>query len=62
MEGKQDYRRGSPKNPLTRDDRLDKFGRLASAVLSPDRSQKVVSTVDKIERLEDVAGLVSLLV
>ena len=62
LEGRQDYRKGSPQNPLPKEERLDKFQRMASTVLSPERIKEVTRTVDDIENLRDVADLVLLLV
>ena len=62
VEARQDYRRGSARNPLTREQRLDKFERLASTVLSPERCRAVIRTVDELDQIEDMNRLVSLLV
>jgi len=62
VEGSQDYRRGSPRNPLTTDQRLQKFRSLASAVLSAAQSDKVIRAVDEVEQLSDIGQLAALLV
>ncbi len=56
---------GSPANPLTRDQHLDKFRRnwkFAPASLSADRCERVIETVDHLEALDDVTRLIDLLV
>lgn len=62
VQGYTVIRKGSPGNPMTREEREDKFRRLAGTVLPPKRIDQVIQTVNEIEKLRDVADLVALLV
>jgi 2-methylcitrate dehydratase PrpD len=57
----QQYPPGSPLNPVSREELRKKFKKLASAVLSPNRIDEIVQTVDKLETLDDASKLVPLM-
>jgi len=50
--------RGSPGNPLTREDLLAKFNDCVRETLGGDQEEKLIATVDSVETLTDVAELV----
>ena len=58
----QEFPRGSPLNPVSRDDLRTKFTRLASVVLPTNRIHQLIDEVDQLEKLSDVSGLLPLLV
>lgn len=62
VEGKLPYPKGTPRNPLTREEREEKFGRLAGTVLPRERVVRIVRMVDDVEQLRDMADLAALLV
>jgi 2-methylcitrate dehydratase PrpD len=53
--------KGSPENPLSREELHDKFLGLASRVLTNDRASKVLHTVQNLEQLKDIGELAALL-
>lgn len=57
-----DYAKGTVQNPMTKDELQDKFKGLASMVLSDDRVEKIIQTVEELEKLDNVYQLGSLLV
>ncbi|MDH3508485.1 MAG: MmgE/PrpD family protein, partial [Gammaproteobacteria bacterium] len=54
--------RGTPRNPMSRDEVIDKARDLMAPVLGDDRSERLIETVYAIERVTDVRGLRPLLV
>ncbi|MBI2986751.1 MAG: MmgE/PrpD family protein [Deltaproteobacteria bacterium] len=62
FEMQEEYQRGNPENPLTAAELTDKFRRLASSVFSRARTEEVINTVSRLDELEDVAELTSLLI
>jgi 2-methylcitrate dehydratase PrpD len=58
----QEYPRGCPLNPVSRDELRKKFKKLAGAVLTKGRIEEIIDKVDRLEKLEDVSELVPLLV
>ena len=58
----QEYPRGCPLNPVTRDELRQKFRKLAGAVLTNDRIEKIIEKVDHLEKLNDASELIPLLV
>ena len=56
------YRRGAPKNPVTKEERYAKVRTLSATVLAPDAIERMIETVEGIESLGDVAPLAGLLV
>jgi 2-methylcitrate dehydratase PrpD len=57
-----DYARGTIKNPMTQKELQDKFRGLASRAIASDRAEKIIETVMGLEGMDDITGLVSLLV
>lgn len=53
--------RGESKNPLTLDERLNKFRILAQKSISGHRSEEIIQTVNKLEDIDDVSILARLL-
>jgi 2-methylcitrate dehydratase PrpD len=62
LEGNLDYPKGSFKNPLTREELHKKFDSLASCVLSADRRQQLIGSIESLNELQDVSKIVPLLV
>jgi 2-methylcitrate dehydratase PrpD len=58
----QQYPPGSPLNPVSREELRNKFRKLARTVLTDDRIEKVIETVEGMDKLDDVSKLVPLLV
>ena len=54
--------RGSPENPLSRQELEDKFLGLASMVLSRDRAKKLLHAVRNLEQMKDINELAELTV
>lgn len=52
--------RGDPANPLSRDELLQKFYGCLEGILATERSDEIVETVDRLERLADVRELTEL--
>lgn len=57
-----DYAKGTPQNPLTRQEIEDKYRGLASMVLPDSRVDEIKNTVDHLEELGNIQSLVKLLV
>ena len=53
--------KGAPTNPYTYDEMADKFRRYAEPYLPTDRIEQIVQSVRRLEEVEDVARLASLL-
>ncbi|HUK40965.1 MAG TPA: MmgE/PrpD family protein [Candidatus Acidoferrales bacterium] len=53
--------KGSPENPLSREELHDKFFGLATRVLTNDRAAKVLQTIHNLEELKDISELAELL-
>jgi 2-methylcitrate dehydratase PrpD len=62
VKARQEYPRGCPLNPMTRDELRTKFRRLVSVVLSNSRIEEIIEKVDQLERLHDVSEVIPLLV
>ena len=56
-----DYAKGSIENPMTAEERIDKFQSLASGVLPDEKRATIISMVDKLEELKDISELCELL-
>ena len=56
-----DYAKGQPENPLTQAELEGKFRGLASVVADKDRMEKIIQTVNGLEKLGNVSALISLL-
>ncbi len=54
--------KGFPENPMTREERLDKFYSQALMVLNREKADKIVDYIDSIEEMEDIRPLMRLLV
>lgn len=61
FQGRCDRPRGRWDEPLTGEERLEKFHDCASRVLKPEKAEEVVAAVERIERIEDVQELMLLL-
>ena len=62
FERHEQFRKGSPKNPMTREERHTKFRRLAGAVLPPARVEEVIAEIEALEKLPDIKRLAGLVV
>ena len=56
-----DYTKGSMENPMTEEERKDKFNTLASAILSTEKRKTIISMVERLEELENLPKLYELL-
>ena len=56
-----DYHKGHPKNPMTDREVEEKFERLTKSYLGKIQSRKILDTVWQLEKVRDVARLISLL-
>ncbi len=56
------YPKGSPENPLSRDDFRKKFARMTADVLPAGRAEEIEHAVYNIEQLDDITSLTRLLV
>ena len=61
MEHKGKLGKGSPKNPMTREERHAKFRRLAGAALASARIEAIIAVVESLEQAAGVERLVQLL-
>jgi 2-methylcitrate dehydratase PrpD len=57
-----DYAKGTPQNPLIKQEIEDKFKGLASTVISDSRIKKIKSMVDNLDELKNIQDLMKLLV
>ncbi len=55
------YRKGSPENPMTEEERHAKFRRLATAALPPASIDKIVDAVESLEQAANMRDLIDLL-
>jgi 2-methylcitrate dehydratase PrpD len=55
------YSKGTPNNPFTEEELIEKFKMLASSLFSQERVNKIIETVDDLENLEDITILTDLL-
>jgi 2-methylcitrate dehydratase PrpD len=62
LEKQEEYQKGNPKKPLTPAESSDKFRRLASSAFSPNRIEKLLSAVRRVEEWADARELTSLLI
>ncbi|THB72341.1 MAG: MmgE/PrpD family protein [Desulfobulbaceae bacterium] len=56
-----EYPRGDPENPLSWEEVIDKFINLAGTVFAQQKCAEIVSTVRKLDQLEDISTLCNLL-
>lgn len=61
IKGESGWPKGFPGNPMTREERLDKFYSQALIVLSQERAERIVEYVEKLEELDDIRPLIRLL-
>ena len=52
------HRRGSPENPLSPQDIVDKFYSVVSPCMKRADAQRIVALVDRLEDLPDLRGLI----
>ncbi|MBN1643677.1 MAG: MmgE/PrpD family protein, partial [Dehalococcoidales bacterium] len=52
-----DYPKGDPENPATKEEIVAKFNSLTGAYLDEEKRNKIISTVDRLEELEDISEL-----
>jgi len=62
FEKEEEYQKGNPKKPLTPAESGDKFRRLASSAFSPNRIEKLIGAVRRVEELADARELTALLI
>jgi len=58
---KQYYPTGDPNNPIPPEGLKDKFRGLAKGAIDDDKIEKVIALMDRLEEVEDISDLVSLL-
>ena len=61
-EARVDFVKGSPENPLSREELEDKFRNLATFVLSHERAEAIIKAVRDLDCMGDVSMLGHLLV
>ena len=61
LHAERDHAHGSAHDPLSAKDVADKYTKLATKVLTPDGSDRLATTIDTLDDLEDVSALGSLL-
>ena len=61
MERRVEFPKGSNKNPMTRQEYVNKFTRLATRVCGDDKAREIAAEVLNIEKMVDVSHLVELL-
>jgi 2-methylcitrate dehydratase PrpD len=54
------HRRGSPENPLSPQEIVDKFYAVVAPCMERGRAEKIVETVDRLEKMDDVTDLINL--
>lgn len=54
--------KGDPRNPITDNELLEKFERLAHVFLSPDEIKKATSTLMSLEKLDDISKLMEIFI
>jgi 2-methylcitrate dehydratase PrpD len=55
------WAKGSPQNPMTRDDVVDKFRAVAEPIIGAARADSIVTLVDELIELPDIAELTTLI-
>lgn len=61
LEAMTEFAKGEPENPVSRDELEEKFRRLARFVLDKKETQRVLETVNELDRLKDINELTELL-
>jgi 2-methylcitrate dehydratase PrpD len=59
-EAVEEHNRGSPENPMSRDDIVAKFDENAAAALAPAQRRRLVEAVDRLEEMGDAGVLAAL--
>ncbi len=62
LEGESGWAKGSVDNPMTREERLDKFYGQALIVITKEKAAKIVELTEKLEELDDIRPIVELMV
>ena len=62
LKGESGWPKGFVANPMTREERLDKFYGQALIVQTKKKADKVVALVEKLEELDDIRPIVELMV
>ena len=62
VETYQEYPRGCPLNPVTRDDIRNKFRKLAGAVITGTKVDEIIDKIEQLENVKDISTLVPLFV
>jgi len=62
VEGETDRPKGFVENPMTREERLDKFYSQALIVQTKKKADKIVELAEKLEELDDIRPIVELMV
>ncbi len=57
FEARVDFPSGSPDNPMSFDQVVEKFESLASKVVAKDRIDAIIESVERIEKLNDIQKL-----
>jgi 2-methylcitrate dehydratase PrpD len=61
IKGESGWPKGFPKNPMTKEERLEKFYSQALIVLPREKAERIVDCVERIEELDDIRPLIGLL-
>ena len=61
LEARVDHARGSGARPLTRGEVAAKFRSLAADRLAPERAERIIDCIDRLEQLEDIRVFIRLL-
>jgi 2-methylcitrate dehydratase PrpD len=62
LENEEKFQKGNIHNPLTQAELTDKYRRLASSVFSRERTEKLLDAVRRLDEIEDIGQLTSLLI
>ena len=56
-----DIPKGEPENPASKEELIEKFRKLSARVIDKDRIEKIISTVEILETLDDSSELMKLI-
>ena len=57
--GKSDeHYRGGPRNPLSREELIEKFNDCVQQILKPDQARELLETIESLERLDSISTLI----
>ena len=62
LEGSLPYHKGTPKNPLSREEVQQKFLSLGDGILPKDTLERILDKVENLDREEDISNLVHLMI